>query len=165
MAHIQESVEVNVVPAVAYEYWTRYDAFPEFLEGVVSVTRVDDTTTHWVVAVHGEQREFDTHVIERRPGELIHWRSDGALGGEGTLMFEPVQSRSAAFREALHGATGEHGGVAPADTHTRVTVRLSWEDKTRAEHFGAAFGTDSRKVKKDLRHFREYVEKRRVDAA
>jgi len=165
MAHIEETVEVGVVPAVAYEHWTRYEAFPEFLEGVVSVTRVDDLTTHWVVTMHGEQREFDTHIVERRPGQLIHWRSEGALGAEGTLLFEPVQSRSGAFREALHGASGEDGGVPVADIHTRITARLSWEDKTAAERFGAVFGTDSRKVKKDLRHFRDYVEKRRVDAA
>jgi uncharacterized membrane protein len=165
MAHLQETVEVNAVPAVAYEYWTRYDLFPEFLEGVVSVARVDDSTTHWVVAARGEQREFDTHIIERRPGELIHWRSDGSLGGEGTLMFEPVQSRSSAFREALHGATGEEGQVASGDTHTRITLRLSWDDQTKAERFGALFGTDARRVKKALRHFREYIQKRRVDAA
>ncbi|GER23812.1 hypothetical protein NCCP1664_23070 [Zafaria cholistanensis] len=165
MAHIEETIEVGVVPEVAYEHWTRYDAFPEFLEGVVSVTRVDDSTTHWVVESHGEQREFDTHVIERRPGELIHWRSDGALGGEGTMLFEPVQSRSSAFRKVLHGATGEQDEVDPAETHTRITVRMAWEDKTAAERFGATFGTDSRKLKKDLRNFRKYIEKRRADAA
>ena len=42
MSSIQESVDVQVPVSVAYNQWTQFEAFPQFMEGVESITQIDD---------------------------------------------------------------------------------------------------------------------------
>ena len=48
MAHVSESIEVNVPVSTAYNQWTQFEEFPQFMEGVESVTQLDDTHLRWV---------------------------------------------------------------------------------------------------------------------
>ena len=54
MASVQESVDVDVPIRVAYDQWTQFESFPQFMGGVERITQLDDTHTHWVTNVDGE---------------------------------------------------------------------------------------------------------------
>ena len=51
VAEVQESVEVNVPLQTAYNQWTQFEEFPQFMEGVESVKQLDDTRLHWVAEI------------------------------------------------------------------------------------------------------------------
>src|SRR6476660_1029661 len=59
MSTIEESVEVQVPVATAYNQWTQFETFPQFMEGVESIEQLDDRHVHWVAKIGGVRREWD----------------------------------------------------------------------------------------------------------
>jgi len=140
MAQIIETVDVDVPVRVAYDQWTQFESFPDFLEEVVSITQVDDTRNHWVVEVGGVRREFDTEIAEQHPDDRVAWRS---VGGETA-----------------------HAGVVSfhrlSDDSSRVTVQIDWKPEGLAEMVGSMAGLASHAVRKDLDNFKDFIENRRT---
>jgi uncharacterized membrane protein len=64
MSTIEQSVEVDVPVRTAYNQWTQFEEFPQFMEGVEEVRQLDDTTLHWRTSVAGKTKEFDAKVTE-----------------------------------------------------------------------------------------------------
>ena len=71
MEHVEETVEVAVPVRTAYNQWTQFESFPQFMSGVESVTQLTDTTNHWVTNVGGVHREFDTEIVDQEPDDRI----------------------------------------------------------------------------------------------
>jgi len=140
MAQIIETVDVDVPVRVAYDQWTQFESFPDFLEEVVSITQVDDTRNHWVVEVGGVRREFDTEITEQHPDDRVAWRS---VGGEtahaGVVSFHRLSEDS-----------------------SRVTVQIDWRPEGLAEMVGSMAGLASHAVRKDLDNFKDFIENRRT---
>jgi uncharacterized membrane protein len=44
MTTIEKSIDVDVPVSTAYNQWTQFEEFPEFMSGVDQVTQVDDQT-------------------------------------------------------------------------------------------------------------------------
>lgn len=137
MGQIEETVEVDVPVRVAYDQWTRFETFPEFMNGVESVTRTDGGHDHWVTNVAGIVRTFDTEVTRQEPDRQVAWRT---VGGEarhtGDVTFEPL-----------------------AGDRTRVTVRIDWEPSDLLERIGDAIGVDDHQVRADAKRFKQFVER------
>ena len=72
MSRIEKSTEVNVPVSSAYNQWTQFESFPQFMEGVESVTQADDAHLHWRGKVGGEAREWDAEITEQQP-DRIGW--------------------------------------------------------------------------------------------
>lgn len=87
---VEEHVEVSVPVRTAYNQWTQFTSFPEFMGGVKRVDQIDDTTTHWVTDIGGVQREFDAVITEQRPDERIAWSSVSGPRQAGAVSFRPV---------------------------------------------------------------------------
>jgi carbon monoxide dehydrogenase subunit G len=172
MAKVTESIEVDVPVTIAYNQWTQFESFPEFMGGVESVTQLDDTTNHWKTKVGGVEREFDTRIIEQEPDRLIAWQSIDGKSHAGRVAFEPVFDDDAGAR--LGGTGADAGTLAPdlsagtssdvqrasGGARTRVTVEFVWDDETFLEKVGGALGIDSLQVKGDLRKYKDFVESR-----
>ena len=138
MAQVQESVDVNVPVRTAYNQWTQFESFPSFMNGVESVTQIDDTHNHWVTKVGGVTREFDTEITEQIPDERIAWKSvGGETGHAGVVTFHRLN-----------------------DGQTRVMIQIDWQPSDLVEKAGAAVGVDDRQVKADAKRFKEFVESR-----
>lgn len=132
------SIDVEVPVRVAYEQWTHFESFPEFISGVETVTRRDDTRWHWVMNVEGHRDEFDVEVTEALPLQGIAWRSvDGTHRG----------------RVTFHVL---------GDTSTRVLAQLDWEAGGAVAKVGSAVGEDDITVTSDLRRFKTFVENRQT---
>lgn len=138
MSQVTESVDVEVPIGVAYDQWTQFESFPQFMEGVESVAQVSDTRNHWVVKVGGATREFDTEISEQHPEERVAWTTVGGdLEHAGVVTFHKL-----------------------SDTTTRVTIQMDWDPHGLLEKAGAAVGVDDRRVKGDARRFKEFIESR-----
>src|SRR5690606_8102458 len=123
---------------VAYNQWTQFESFPEFLDEVVSITQVGDTHTHWKVKIGGVEREFDAEITEQHPDERVAWTSTGGEANHAGVV-------------TFHKLT---------DTSTRVTVQIDWEPEGVLENLGSLVGAGSHAVKKDLGNFKEFIERR-----
>jgi uncharacterized membrane protein len=73
MTTIEKSVDVAVPVSTAYNQWTQFESFPEFMEGVDEITQLSDTRTHWRTSVGGVTREFDAEITEQHPELRLAW--------------------------------------------------------------------------------------------
>lgn len=138
MSHITEAVEVQVPLQTAYDQWTQFESFPEFMEGVESVTQETDITNRWRVEVGGATREFTTQVVQQEPDSLIAWQTvAGETGHSGVVTFHPLS----------------------ADL-TRVELNMDVEPDGFVEQIGDKLGFISRRVKGDMLRFKEFIEGR-----
>ncbi|AOT62569.1 MULTISPECIES: SRPBCC family protein [Streptomyces] len=142
MSKVKETVEVEVPVRAAYNQWTQFEEFPNFMEGVEEVRQVDDRHNHWTTKIGGVRREFDTEIIDQLPDERIAWRT---VGGEtrqkGVVSFQRLD-----------------------ETHTRVELVMDVEPSGAAEKAADMTGTIDRRVKGDMRRFKEYIESRGAES-
>ena len=137
MATVQESIDVNVPLSQAYNQWTQFEDFPQFMSGVDAVQQLDDTTVHFQTSIGGVKREYDARITSQEPDRQVSWESLDSPRNAGTVRFAEL---------------------GPAET--RVDVELSWEPDTATEKIGAAVGLDSRQVGADLQRFKKFIENR-----
>lgn len=137
MSTVEESVEVAVPVRTAYNQWTQFESFPEFMEAVVSVTQGADTMTHWVTEVGGAVREFDAQIVEQIPDTRIAWRSLDGPDQAGVVTFHRLD-----------------------DEHCRVMLQMTFEPDGVVETVGDKLGIVRSQVETDLRRFKEFIEAR-----
>jgi uncharacterized membrane protein len=138
MKTLEAEVEVNVPIPTAYNQWTQFEDFPEFMDGVESVRQVSDSTQHWVAEVAGKRKEWEAHITEQEPDRLIAWEGFGTPANRGRVFFEPA---------------GDGLG-------TRVRVSIDYETEGVVEGIGDALGFLERRVQGDLDRFKDFIEGR-----
>ena len=138
MARIQKDITVDVPVSAAYDQWTQFESFPEFMEGVKEVVQLDEKTLRWHATVGPKDEEWDAEITEQHPNSVIAWHSTTGTPNAGTVRFEPV-----------------------GDSKTRVSLEISYEPRDAAEKVGDALGVLERRVDGDLKRFKEFIEKRR----
>ena len=138
MASVQEAIDVDVPIRVAYDQWTQFESFPQFMGGVERITQTDARHTHWVTNIDGVKREFDTEITEQNPDERVAWTSTaGGAKHAGVVTFHKLD-----------------------ENKTRVMIQIDWEPEGLVEKAGAALGFDDRQVKADAKKFKEFIESR-----
>lgn len=138
MSRIEESIEVDVPVQVAYNQWTQFETFPQFMEGVESVTQLDDRSLRWVADVSGRKREWIAEITEQLPDQRIAWRSiTPDVSQEGVVDFHRI-----------------------ADGKSQLMVQMQFEPVGVAERAGDMLGMVNRQVKGDLERFKKFIEAR-----
>jgi uncharacterized membrane protein len=137
MSTIDEAVEVHVPVRTAYNQWTQFEEFPNFMEGVESVQQVTDTKTHWVTKIAGTTREFDAEITEQLPDERVAWRSVAGPTQAGVVTFHRLDPQT-----------------------TRVMLQLEVDPEGIAEQVGDKLGFIKGRAKGDLKRFKEFIESR-----
>ena len=90
MLGVEHQVDVAVPLARAYDFWTCFEDFPRFMEGVEEVRHDDDTHLHWRVRIGERVREWDAELVEVRPDERIAWRSTDDITHSEVVSFHPL---------------------------------------------------------------------------
>jgi uncharacterized membrane protein len=149
MSTVEQSIDVNVDVATTYEQWARFESYPQWMEGVASVSQTDDTRLHWVAkvknevaTVENETREWDARITERTRDQRISWESVGGSPDEkpntGRVTLEPL-----------------------GDSACRVTFRMEWEPEAAfkaSESYVTAAVNEV--VAADLARFKDLIEAR-----
>ncbi len=135
MSTVEKSVEVEVPVRTAYNQWTQFETFPQFMSGVESIEQRDDTMTHWVTKVDGVRREFDAKITEQLPDERVAW----------TTVDGPRQSGVVTFHRL-------------SDDRTKVMVQMDFEPEGVVESIGDHLGFVTRQVSGDLDRFKTFIE-------
>jgi uncharacterized membrane protein len=137
MAHVEQSIEVNVPVSTAYNQWTQFESFPQFMEGVKQVGQQDDTHLVWTAEIGGEERTWTAEITRQEPDRLIAWRSVEGKQNDGQVSFEPISADS-----------------------SRVSAEFDLDTEGFKESLGDALGFIDRRVKADLERFKDFVEER-----
>src|ERR671910_2496925 len=140
MAEVKESIDVNVPVSTAYNQWTQFEEFPQFMENVESVTQLDDTHLRWIAEIGSNREEWKAEITHQEPDKVIAWRSVEGRENSGRVGFEPL-----------------------GPDRTRIEVAMTWEPEGLAEAAADKIGTSDRAVKVDLERFKELVESRGVE--
>src|SRR5512142_2127886 len=72
---IEKSIELDVPVTVAYNQWTQFEEFPQFMEGVEEVRQLDDKRLHWKATILGVTREWDAEIVDQKPNQQVAWRA------------------------------------------------------------------------------------------
>ncbi|WP_336216499.1 SRPBCC family protein [Nonomuraea sp. LPB2021202275-12-8] len=137
MSTIEHSVDVNVPVRVAYNQWTQFESFPEFMEGVESIKQVTDTRTHWITEIAGVKREFEAEITEQHPDERIAWRSIDKPHQAGVVTFHHINPET-----------------------TRVTLQMEYDPEGFVEKAGDWLQIVKLRIRNDMERFKSFIESR-----
>ncbi|MEV0588706.1 SRPBCC family protein [Nonomuraea sp. NPDC050310] len=137
MSTIEHSVDVNVPVRTAYNQWTQFESFPEFMEGVESVKQLTDTRTAWVAEIAGVRREFEAEITEQHPDERVAWRTVEQPHQAGVVTFHRLD-----------------------DSTTRVTLQMEYDPKGFIETAGDWLQLVRMRVRNDMERFKRFIESR-----
>ncbi len=137
MATIEQSIEVGVPVRTAYDQWTQFEEFPQFMEGIERIDQRDDTHLHWVAEFGGQTHEWDAEITEQDPDQRVAWSSTDGKTNAGVVTFHRIE-----------------------DDRTRIMVQMDWEPEGLVEKVGGALNFDERRIKGDLERFKEMIEAR-----
>ena len=100
---IEQSIDVDVPIARAYNQWTQFEEFPRFMEGVEASTSSTTGTCTGSPSFGGERHEWDAEITEQAPEERVAWRNTDGKDNAGAVTFHKID-----------------------DDTTRVMVQMDW---------------------------------------
>ena len=134
---IIETIEVNVPVRTAYNQWTQFEDFPQFMASVHEIRQLDDKHLHWKANVAGEDKEWDVEITEQIPDKRIAWRSTSGVPNGGVVTFHKI-----------------------SDNLTRVALQMDYQPEGPLEKLGDAFGAVRMETRGNLQKFKDMLEKR-----
>lgn len=146
-AHIiSEFIDVGVPASAAYDQWTQYDKWAEMFKkesartgrgggrrGQAGGSRGRQVTVSAKIAV--SKRQWKAEVLERAPGAKITWRATDGIQAKGVTTFHRLDDRL-----------------------TRLMVEIEYHPSGFFETVGNFFRMPRRRVRKDLKLFKSYIE-------
>ncbi len=136
------SITVNRPPDELYRFWRDFENLPRAMRHIASVRMIDDRRSHWVARAPGGYRvEWDSEIVDDRPGQYIAWQSlpGGDVPNSGSVRFDR----------------------APGGRGTEIRVELEYRPPggTLGAVFARLLGkAPERQTMEDLRRFKQLVE-------
>ena len=90
---VQQWVDVAVPLETAYNQWTQFEDWPEFMHRVTRVTQEDDCTVNFATKIWGKTKEFTADIETQRPDERIKWRVSQGITHTGVVTFHELAPR------------------------------------------------------------------------
>ena len=137
MATIERSIDVEVPVRTAYNQWTQFEEFPRFMDGITSVTQVDDRHLRWKAEIGGKAKEWSSEITEQLPDDRVAWKSTSGASNAGVVTFHRI-----------------------SDNRTRVMLQVDYDPEGIVETVGDAMGVVSGRVGGDLERFKDFIESR-----
>ena len=131
---VEKTIDVAVPARTAYNQWTQFEEFPNFMKDVEEVRQIDDTHLHWTAEIAGVTKEWDAEITEQHPEERVAWKSTSGAPNAGVVTFHRLD-----------------------DDHTRVTLQMDVEPDGPIETIGDWAGVLDRQVEEDLDRFTKYI--------
>jgi uncharacterized membrane protein len=137
---VQQAVDIAVPLSTAYNQWTQFEEWPQFMHRLDQATQEDDCTVSFRTKMWGMSREFDGQIVEQRPDERIMWTVNKGVSHTGVVTFHEL-----------------------ADRLTRVQVSLDVEPGSLLEKAARGMRHVKRAVRADLSRFKAFIEMQEVE--
>ena len=132
---VQQAIDVAVPIETAYNQWTQFEDWPEFMHRVTRVTQDDDNKVTFTTKIWGMTREFEAEIVTQRPDERIKWKVTQGMTHTGVVTFHEL-----------------------APNLTRIEVNLDVEPGSLIEKAGRGMRHVKRAVRADLHRFKAFIE-------
>ena len=132
---VQQAVDVAVPVSVAYDHWTRFEDWPEFMHRIEGAEQVDDATVSFQAKIWGVNKRFEADIVEQRPDERIEWNVTEGYAHTGLVTFHPL-----------------------AENLTRIDLTLDVQPSNIIDKASRGMRFVKRAVRGDLHRFKAYVE-------
>ena len=132
---VEKKSIVNVPVSRAYNQWTQFEDFPQFMGGVSSVTQLSDDRLQWVAEIAGVKRQWEARILEQVPDRKISWAATEGATNAGSVTFEDV------------------GG-----DQTSVALTLEYEPEGLVEKVGDKLKIVEKQAEGDLERFKAFIE-------
>ena len=137
MSEFEGGIEVNVPVRTAYNQWTQFEDFPQFMDGVKECKQITDTRLRWRAEILGVEREWEAEIDEQTPDERIAWHAIDGTTNAGVVTFHRID-----------------------DGRCKVMLQLQFEPEGIVETTGDWLGIWKARVNGDLERFKEFIESR-----
>jgi ribosome-associated toxin RatA of RatAB toxin-antitoxin module len=134
---VDKTIMVDVPVRTAYDQWTQFEEFPQFMGGVREVRQLDDRRLHWVAEIAGVRREWEAEVIEQVPDQKVAWAATDGATNAGAVFFRPL-----------------------GENRTEVRLHLEYEPEGVVEKVGDKLSIVEKQAQSDLEKFKSYIESR-----
>ncbi len=132
---VEKSILVNVPVSTAYNQWTQFEDFPQFMGGIKKVTQLSDDRLEWVAEIAGVRRRWTAEIIEQVPDQKVAWAATEGATNAGAVTFEDV------------------GGG-----QTSVHLSLEYEPEGVLEKVGDKLNVVENQAEGDLDRFKAFIE-------
>jgi uncharacterized membrane protein len=133
---IEEHIEVAVPRQAAYDQWMRFGDH-EAMFKKESAERKGDDRVRFTSKIGPSKRTWEATIVEQVPSRRVSWRSKSGPKNLGVVSFHRL-----------------------GDNLTRVMVEMEHEPSGAMETVGTFLRMPRRRVRKDLRLFKNFVELR-----
>jgi uncharacterized membrane protein len=137
---IQQAVDIAVPLSTAYNQWTQFEEWPQFMHRLDQATQEDDCNVSFRTKIWGMSKEFEAQIVEQRPDERIMWTVSQGVTHTGVVTFHEL-----------------------ADRLTRVQVTLDVEPGSLLEKAARGMRHVKRAVRADLARFKAFIEMQEVE--
>ena len=134
---MMHDIEIDLPVRTVYDQWTQFEDFPLFMQHVVDVRQIDDTTTQWKAKIAGVSREWKAEITEQSPDQRVAWKAMDGTKHSGVVTFHPL-----------------------SDDRTKVVLQMDMDPEGFLEHVADWGGFVSDRSKKDLDRFKDFIESR-----
>jgi uncharacterized membrane protein len=137
---VQQAVDVAVPLQTAYNQWTQFEEWPQFMHRLDQATQEDDENVSFRTKVWGMSREFEAQIVQQRPDERIMWNVSQGVQHTGVVTFHEL-----------------------ADRLTRIQVSIDVEPGSLLEKAARGMRHVKRAVRADLARFKAFIEMQEVE--
>jgi uncharacterized membrane protein len=137
---IQQAVDVAVPLEVAYNQWTQFEEWPQFMHRLTQVTQEEDNKVSFKAKMWGMSKEFVADIVEQRPDERIQWNVSQGVTHTGVVTFHELAPRL-----------------------TRVQVSLDVDPGSLIEKAGRGMRHVKRAARADLARFKAFIEMQEIE--
>ena len=132
---VEKTILVNVPISTAYNQWTQFEDFPQFMGGVKSVTQLSDDRLEWVAEIAGVRRQWQARIVEQIPDQKVAWAATEGATNAGAVTFS----------DAGGGQTSVH-------------LSLEYEPEGLVEKVGDKLNIVENQAERDLERFKAFIE-------
>src|SRR5215204_2935463 len=132
---VEKTILVNVPISTAYNQWTQFEDFPQFMGGVQSVTQLSEDRLEWVAEIAGVRRQWQARIIEQIPDRKVAWAATEGATNSGAVTFS----------DAGEGQTSVH-------------LSLEYEPEGLVEKVGDKLNIVENQAERDLERFKAFIE-------
>jgi len=137
---VQQSCDVAVPLETAYNQWTQYEEWPEFMHRVTRVTQEDECTVSFATKIWGVTREFQADIETQRPDERVKWHVSQGITHTGVVTFHELAPRL-----------------------TRIELTVDIGPGSLLEKYARGARYIKRAMRADLHRFKAFIEMQEVE--
>jgi uncharacterized membrane protein len=132
---VQQAIDVAVPITEAYNAWTQFENWPEFMHRIDSAEQVDDATVSFQAKIWGINKRFEADIVEQKPDERIEWNVTEGYAHSGVVTFHALSKNL-----------------------TRIDLSVDVEPSNIIDKASRGMRFVKRAVRGDLHRFKAYVE-------